>query len=89
MDIQMPVMNGVETTREIRRSEDKKNSGHPKSQHSRIPIIALTAHAMTGDREFFLAAGMDDYLAKPLQIKELLQALERAHAKIQLGAQKS
>ncbi len=89
MDIQMPVMNGVETTREIRRLEDKKNSGHPESQHSRIPIIALTAHAMTGDREFFLAAGMDDYLAKPLQIKELLQALERAHAKIQLGAQKS
>ncbi|MFW5863609.1 MAG: response regulator, partial [Desulfohalobiaceae bacterium] len=44
---------------------------------ARIPIIALTAYAMVGDREKFLKAGMDDYLAKPVEKEELLQALER------------
>ncbi|GAB6058220.1 PAS domain S-box protein [Desulfonatronum parangueonense] len=71
MDIQMPVMNGVEATKAIRESTtlgDKKN----------IPIIALTAYAMLGDREKFLAAGMDDYLAKPVKMEGLAKALERA-----------
>jgi putative nucleotidyltransferase with HDIG domain len=70
MDILMPTMDGLETTRRIRKREE--GTGH------HIPIIALTAHAMYGDREKFLAAGMDDYLAKPVRMEELYQALERA-----------
>lgn len=59
MDIQMPEMDGVETTRLIRSST--------MNQSRKIPIVALTAHAMQGDRETFLAAGMDDYLSKPIE----------------------
>ena len=70
MDVQMPVMDGVQATREIRRSE--KNAA--------IPIIAVTAYAMTGDREKFLEAGMDDYLAKPLRREDLQMVLERCCA---------
>ncbi|WP_291322940.1 response regulator [Desulfonatronospira sp.] len=70
MDIRMPVMDGVETTRIIRSSTDL---GIKKD----IPIIALTAYAMQGDREKFLEAGMDNYLAKPVQLKDLAEALSR------------
>jgi PAS domain S-box-containing protein len=77
MDVQMPVMNGVEATQEIRRLEDEKNSSIPESQHSRIPIIALTAYAMLGDREKFLEAGMDDYLGKPVKMEDLEKVLKR------------
>ncbi|WP_051434685.1 response regulator [Desulfonatronum lacustre] len=66
MDVQMPVMDGVQATREIR---SEKNAA--------IPIIAVTAYAMTGDREKFLEAGMDDYLAKPLRREDLQMVLER------------
>lgn len=59
MDIQMPGMGGIEATRRIRAREDEKRS---------IPIVALTSHAMEGDRERFIAAGMDDYLSKPLDL---------------------
>jgi signal transduction histidine kinase/CheY-like chemotaxis protein/HPt (histidine-containing phosphotransfer) domain-containing protein len=68
MDIQMPEMDGFETTAAIRARED--SSG----QH--LPIIALTAHAMAGDRERCLAAGMDGYLSKPLRAHELIDAIE-------------
>jgi len=71
MDVQMPEMNGLEATAAIRRQE--KLSG----EH--VPIIALTAGAMEGDREKCLAAGMDGYVAKPFQKDELLDALQ-AHA---------
>ncbi|WP_459935845.1 PAS domain S-box protein [Desulfonatronum parangueonense] len=66
MDIEMPVMDGMEATGEIRRLE-----------HSGMPIIALTAHAVKGDRERFLAAGMDDYLTKPLRIEALVEKMNR------------
>lgn len=68
MDIQMPNMNGFEATTAIREQE-KKSGKH-------IPIIAMTAHAMKGDREMCLEAGMDDYVAKPLKADELLGKIE-------------
>ena len=74
MDVQMPVMDGVEATRAIRAAE--------KAQARKgIPIIAMTAYAMAGDRERFLAEGMDDYVAKPVELSELMQAIERAFSR--------
>jgi two-component system, sensor histidine kinase and response regulator len=69
MDVQMPEMDGLEATSQIREWE-KTTGGH-------IPIIAMTAHAMQGDRERCLAAGMDDYVTKPLVPKVLFGALDR------------
>jgi CheY-like chemotaxis protein len=69
MDVQMPIMDGLEATHQIRLLESS-NGGH-------MPIIAMTAHAMQGDRERFLAAGMDDYITKPLEPKVLFSALDR------------
>src|SRR5262249_29470258 len=69
MDVQMPEMNGYDATRAIRRLE------MPTGRHP--PIIALTAHAMQGDRETCLRAGMDDYLGKPVHLQELIAVLER------------
>ncbi|MDW8238955.1 MAG: response regulator, partial [Acidobacteriota bacterium] len=68
MDVQMPEMNGLEATAAIREQE-KTNGGH-------IPIIALTAHAMKGDRERCLQAGMDSYIPKPIQAHALFQMIE-------------
>ncbi|NMC48466.1 MAG: transporter substrate-binding domain-containing protein [Desulfovibrio sp.] len=70
MDIQMPVMDGIEATRIIRT--------HPEFQKkSKVPIIALTAYAMPGDLEKFLAAGVDDYLSKPMEMERLMALLPR------------
>jgi two-component system sensor histidine kinase/response regulator len=71
MDVQMPRMDGIETTAAIRNRE-KVTGGY-------IPIVALTAHAMVGDRERCLKAGMDGYLIKPIQPATLLEAIERLH----------
>ncbi len=67
MDIQMPLMDGITATHTIR------SSTHPKAQS--IPIIAMTAHAMTGDREKSLEAGMNDHITKPIDVQELHKTL--------------
>jgi two-component system, sensor histidine kinase and response regulator len=69
MDVQMPVMNGYAATQAIRSAEQGRD------RH--IPIVALTAHAMKGDREICLEEGMDDYLCKPIHPQELAAVLER------------
>jgi len=75
MDVQMDVLDGVEATRGIR-------SGESGALDTQVPIIAMTAFAMTGDRERFLDAGMNDYLAKPVQVVGLKKALERVTQKL-------
>jgi two-component system sensor histidine kinase/response regulator len=72
MDCQMPEMDGYEATRLIRKQEKENDSGRPP-----VHIIALTASAMQGDREYCLSVGMNDYVGKPIRGAELKQALER------------
>lgn len=67
MDVQMPEMDGMQATEEIR-SRERVQGGH-------MPIIALTAHAMKGDRERFIHAGMDGYVTKPIRLEELWKAI--------------
>jgi signal transduction histidine kinase/CheY-like chemotaxis protein len=79
MDCQMPELDGYEATRLIRRMEESGEIiwGDQQVGRSRIPIIALTAHAVAGDRENCLAAGMDDYLSKPFSQEQLGNVLEK------------
>ena len=69
MDIQMPEMDGVEATQRIRETLPQKQQPY---------IVAMTAHALKGDREKYLSQGMDDYISKPISIKEVIAALKRA-----------
>ncbi len=69
MDVQMPVMDGYEATQQIRITEEET--------HGHIPIVAMTAHAMKGDKEKCIAAGMDSYLSKPVNPKELYDVVEQ------------
>jgi len=68
MDIQMPIMDGYKATRAIRRFSDKKKAG--------IPIVAMTANAFTEDKERALESGMNDHMAKPIDMKVLMSVLE-------------
>src|SRR5262249_32880283 len=67
MDVQMPIMDGLQAAEQIRRN----------AAYASLPIIAMTAHAATGDRERCLAAGMNDYVAKPCEAAELFAVLTR------------
>ena len=69
MDVQMPVMDGFEATAAIRKREG--------GRAIRVPVVALTAHAMKGDREKCLAGGMDGYLTKPIRPQQLDELLEK------------
>src|SRR5262245_41093745 len=77
MDVQMPVMGGYEATRAIREKE-KRTGGH-------VPILAMTAHAMAGDRERCLAAGMDGYIAKPIRQDRLREEILRLVSGVESG----
>lgn len=74
MDVQMPVMDGIEATKCIRAGEAGDNVAN-------IPIIAVTAYAMMGDEEKFLAAGMTGYIAKPIEIEKLIDTIEKLCSK--------
>lgn len=69
MDIHMPVMNGIEASRQIRSLHGDK---------AQVPIIALTANALSGDRERFLAEGMDDYISKPADFSTISKVIRNA-----------
>ncbi|MCE8428506.1 MAG: response regulator [Candidatus Methanoperedens sp.] len=67
MDIKLPRMDGIETTRIIKNMTNYK----------KVPVIALTAYALEGDKERFLAAGLDDYISKPFDISDMIKKLEK------------
>jgi CheY-like chemotaxis protein len=69
MDVQMPEMDGFEAARQIRVCECDRQT--------HIPIVAMTANAMRGDRELCIASGMDDYISKPISRRALTEAIER------------
>ena len=69
MDVQMPVMDGLTATQEIRKWEQGKGC--------HIPVIAMTANAMEGDKEKCLEAGMDDYVAKPIRREDIFELVEK------------
>ncbi len=77
MDCSMPEMDGFEASRQIRLAENANSAGPPRH----MPIIALTANAINGDRERCLEAGMDDYVSKPLDSKRLIEAIQTLLAK--------
>jgi len=83
MDVMMPEMDGLEATRQIRK---RQMNGEQQHFQSRIIICAMTAHAMAGDREKCMGAGMDDYLAKPVRPKDVRDMIEKWGGKIALDS---
>ncbi len=75
MDIRMPEMDGITATREIRKFEAEQQNNNDK--RSRVPIIALTAQTMKGDKERFLEAGMDDFISKPIKREMVFEKVKR------------
>ncbi len=67
MDIELPGMNGIEVRNNIKR----------KLSYEKVPVIALTAYAMKGDKERFIASGFDDYIAKPLDVAEFIKKMDK------------
>ena len=78
MDVQMPQMDGFEATRRIRQLQ------HTQGRH--IPIVAMTAHALPDDRDRCLAAGMDDYVAKPIRVRVLMATIAAVLGRRQCGS---
>ena len=78
MDCNMPVLDGLEATRRLR-------DGEAGAASAAVPVIALTANAMDSDRDQCLAAGMDDFLSKPVSIAALRAAMERVRANSERG----
>ncbi|NJN84127.1 MAG: response regulator [Caldilineaceae bacterium] len=70
MDVQMPEMDGVEATKRLRQDAHLEQQPY---------IIAMTANVLQGDREHYLAVGMNDYIGKPVKVEDLISALERAN----------
>ncbi|MBW3584559.1 MAG: PAS domain S-box protein [Cyanobacteria bacterium 0813] len=88
MDCQMPVLDGYEATRELRRLEAANAAADSMESHQKTVVVAMTASALKGDREKCLAAGMDDYISKPISIEKLKSVLENWSAQLKIESPK-
>ncbi|UNU23801.1 PAS domain S-box protein [Microcoleus vaginatus] len=88
MDCQMPVLDGYEATLQLRRLEAADVAAGKMQPHQKTVVIAMTANALKGDREKCLAAGMDDYISKPIAIEKLKSVLENWSAKLKIETPK-
>ncbi|NEO57822.1 MAG: response regulator [Okeania sp. SIO3B5] len=88
MDVQMPLMDGLNATRRIRQEYENVTEDPEKVSQPRPRIIAMTANAMQGDREECIAAGMDDYISKPIKMEQLVEALSKAKSVVSEGKEK-
>ena len=77
MDVQMPEIDGLEAMRTIREAE--RNIAASGRTAPRVPVVALTAHALRSDLELCLSAGMDGYISKPINLRTLVETIERTH----------
>jgi two-component system, sensor histidine kinase and response regulator len=82
MDVQMPELSGFAATAQIRQEEAARARKQPRESRDRLPIVAMTAYATKGDRERCLEAGMDDYVSKPIRVKELFDTMDLVVARL-------